>query len=732
MKVSWVVSWVTAARCGLAVAAATLVIFVPAGRTVAETSDGDSPIEEILVVGARLPRPVQDVLGTVDVVSRDAILNAIAVDSAGAVRYLTGVSVAQADNRFGATEFTIRGLSGNRVTTLIDGIPIADQFDIGAFSNAGQDFLVPDAVSRIEILRGPASTLFGSDALGGVVAIMTRDPEEYLRGQGPRLHGSTAWSGADQSRMVSASLAAGSGSVAGVLHGSIREADEADAGATSREDPLDRRRVAAQAKLSWSLANGNTLRLNGQLFDETVDVDARAVLGYGRQASTTSLRGEDARRREALGLEYEFGGSGTWADAGRVTLFSQRTRVDQDTYERRDLARPPVELQRGFEYAFDDSGLLVDFDKSLASGSIEQRLAWGASLRRTDVDERRDGVLTNLVTGTTTNVLLGEVMPVRDFPDSRIDEVAAYVHDEIRIGRLLLIPGVRIESHRLDAREDALYRKTNPGIAAVDLDETAIAPKLGAQWRAGAATTVFAQYARGYRAPPFEDVNIGLYYPLFNVRAIANPDLRSETSDGIELGLRHDTGRLSFDIALFGADYDDFIESKVNLGIEPETGTLLFQSRNVAEARIYGIDLRAEMPVSDTLDLSASGNWTRGEDRDTGEPLSTIDPPSLVTQLNWRPLPRWSGTLAVTAAAAQHEVDDSTIEPFQPDAYVVFDLLARYQPRNNLRLQFGIFNVSNQTYWRWASVRGRPEGDPLIDLLSAPGRHGAVSMHVDF
>jgi hemoglobin/transferrin/lactoferrin receptor protein len=63
---------------------------------------------------------------------------------------------------------------------------------------------------------------------------------------------------------------------------------------------------------------------------------------------------------------------------------------------------------------------------------------------------------------------------------------------------------------------------------------------------------------------------------------------------------------------------------------------------------------------------------------------------------------------------------------------VVFDLLARYQPRENLRVQFGLFNLGNETYWRWASVRGRPEGDPLIDLLSAPGRHGAVSMHVDF
>ncbi len=84
------------------------------------------PIEEILVVGARLPRPVQDVVGTVDVITRDALIEQIAVNTEDLVRYTPGVSVAWANSRFGATEFTIRGLSGNRVTTLIDRVPVAD------------------------------------------------------------------------------------------------------------------------------------------------------------------------------------------------------------------------------------------------------------------------------------------------------------------------------------------------------------------------------------------------------------------------------------------------------------------------------------------------------------------------------------------------------------------------------------------------------------------------------
>lgn len=87
-------------------------------------------------------------------------------------------------------------LSGNRVTTLVDGVPVADQFDVDSFSNAGQDYLIPDAISRVEILHGPASTLFGSDALGGVIAVLTRDPEEYLDpGRDTGVSTTLAWSG---------------------------------------------------------------------------------------------------------------------------------------------------------------------------------------------------------------------------------------------------------------------------------------------------------------------------------------------------------------------------------------------------------------------------------------------------------------------------------------------------------------------------------------------------------
>lgn len=690
------------------------------------------PIEEILVVGARLPRPVQDVVGTVDVITRSALIEDIALDSADVVRYTPGVSVARADTRFGATEFTIRGLSGNRVTTLIDGVPVSDQFDIGAFSNAGQDYLAADTISRVEILRGPASTLFGSDALGGVVAVVTRDPEEYLEGGDFATSAAAAYSGADHGGMVSGSLAAGSGPASGVFHVSHQRSRQRDAAGTGAENPLDRERSAALVKVHVALRGGDALRFKAELFDESVDSRPEGVLGYGRQfASTTALVGDDSRRRLAAQGEYEFAVAGRWADVGRFRLYAQRSEVEQVTDERRDLADPPVAIRRGFDYRFDDSGIMIDLESPFELAGLDHRLGWGGSLRRSRVEELRSGLQRDLGTGTVTHTLLGETLPVRDFPNSTIIESAVYLHDEISAGRITVIPGVRFEHYRLDGHADGVYREDYPDTVVEDVSESAVVPKLGLQWRLADDLDVFLQYARGFRAPPFEDVNIGLHYTVpFDVRAIPNPELEAETSDGVELGVRFRGPRVTAGFTLFGADYDEFIESKASLGFDPASGALLFQSRNIDRARVYGAELSLSAPLTSTLTIDAAGNWTRGENRVSGEPLNTVDPPELTTRLTWRPASRWRAGLAVRAVASMDRVDETRADLFEPDGYVAFDLTAGYSPSDAVRIDAGIFNLTDETYWRWASVRGRPETDPLVELLAAPGRYGAVSLHV--
>lgn len=338
-------------------------------------------IEEVLVVGARSPRPLASVAGKVDIITHENLVNDLATSLSDVMRYTPGISVATADSRFGETELSIRGLSGNRVATLIDGVPVPDQFDIGSFANSGQDFINVDAISRIEILRGPASTLFGNDALGGVVAMITRDPEEFLGGSNHHLGGSMAYSGRDDSTLANASGALGAGSggytSSGVLHLSRMTGHEIDRSATSNPDQQDRDRSSAFGKFSRQLPSGNRLKLDLSAFDEDVDTDVTSVLGYGRQfRNTTRLEGDDQRQRYTATAGYEFSSSQRWLDEGRINTYYQHVDVEQKTHEYRDNLVPAVRNDRSFEYQTDHYGVTVDLQSSSELFGWTHTISW--------------------------------------------------------------------------------------------------------------------------------------------------------------------------------------------------------------------------------------------------------------------------------------------------------------------------------------------------------------------
>ena len=130
--------------------------------------------------------------------------------------------------------------------------------------------------------------------------------------------------------------------------------------------------------------------------------------------------------------------------------------------------------------------------------------------------------------------MLGETFPLKDFPSSATDEIGVYLEYTVSQDRWTLTAALRSDHYKLDARPDAVYREDNPGIDVVSLSESDISPKLGFVYDVNDNSNLYVQYAHGFRAPPFEDANIGLDIPLFNIRAIPNPDLKSETSNGVD------------------------------------------------------------------------------------------------------------------------------------------------------------------------------------------------------
>src|SRR5690606_37883243 len=142
----------------------------------AETTE----FRRVVVTATRTARAIVDVPNTVDVIDRERMDELLVRDLRDLFRYEPGITVTGSYGRFGLGDIRIRGLGGNRVRILTDGVPVSDAFDIGSFSSANRNFVDLDTLKRVEVVRGPGSPLYGSDALGGVVSFVTRDPGDYL------------------------------------------------------------------------------------------------------------------------------------------------------------------------------------------------------------------------------------------------------------------------------------------------------------------------------------------------------------------------------------------------------------------------------------------------------------------------------------------------------------------------------------------------------------------------
>jgi hemoglobin/transferrin/lactoferrin receptor protein len=355
----------------------------------------------------------------------------------------------------------------------------------------------------------------------------------------------------------------------------------------------------------------------------------------------------------------------------------------------------------------------------------------------------RDGLQTSLVDGSSSNIILGEEMPVRDFPNSRTDKIGIWAQDEISLadGRWEVIPALRWDRYDLDPKPDSIWEQDNPDTEVVSVSESRATPRLGVVFHPTGIWSLYGQYSEGFRAPPFEDANIGFDIPLFGFRAIPNPDLKSETSQGLEFGIRRFSGKSRMSFTVFHTDFDDFIESRVLIGRDPDTGDLIFQSRNIDKARIRGVDVRFDQDLSawgENLEgwmVSLAAYWAEGENRVSGEPLNSIAPPQAVLGLSWlSPGGDWDFALTGTFTSAKDEsdIDQTDGDRFATPGWTTVDLSAGWRPRHWLEIRAGIFNLADKAYWRWLDVANMESDDPMIPLLSRPGRSYSLSARFTF
>ncbi len=728
----------------------------PGGQATGGPDDPLTFLDSVTVTATLRPAPVRDTPGMVSVIDDVAIEERLVQNMADLVKYEPGVYVENNVTRLGLNGFNIRGIGGNRVMTQVDGVQTSEQFDFGPF-NVHQVSLDVDTLKSVEIVRSANSALYGSDALGGVVSLFTKDPGDYLRGRRFHAGAKTTWDGRADGLSGNLSLAAGTERFQASLFASatrgneIRNKGTVETADDTRTAPNPQDLVGSQmlAKIVFNASPGNMLRASAEVYDTRVETAVLSQQGSLQFSptfgiDTTDYDAVDTQDRLRLSIDQ------TLVDRGGFDQLSWRIYGQRnDTSQVVDDARttfgfgPPMGSLRHGTVDFDQAGYgtSAQGQKWLGDPDGGVLFSFGAAYKTDHFDVLRDAREVNARSGAVIPSRL--IYPTKYFPESDVAEAGAYLQGEIQLGRLTLVPGVRYDHFTLDADQaDSVFLASLNPVPA-DFSADAVSPKFGIAARLNDVVTVHAQYAGGFRAPPYSNINTGFTNFRGGYTTLPNAALRAETSDNVEVGIRSAFARASFDLTTFLNYYDDFIEL-TSLGFNPRTRLLEFQSQNLEQAEIRGVEMRGEAYLSDSVTLRGSYAHIRGVaiTKDVTvpplaqeTPLGSVAPNEGVLGLRYvRPSGRWGGEVSVRMVESYQQVaiDGVDDDQFSPDGYAIVDLIGFASLMEDLTFRLGLLNLTDAKYFEWWNVRGRPADDPVIDRYSSPGISLVASLGYDW
>ncbi|KQY88646.1 TonB-dependent receptor domain-containing protein [Pelomonas sp. Root1444] len=695
-------------KTAVALAAACACLADPA---LAQTSAGAATeLPELTNTATRADRRVDEVPATVSVFKpapgardlRELLKNEVdlAVRAPNPRFGLASTTAGRAGNE----GLNIRGLEGNQVLVLVDGIRAPQSFSFGPFTTGRLGLLNLEGAQQLEVLRGPASTQFGSDGLAGALALRTLRASDLLRpGKDVALRAQASGYSGDDGVGLNLAGAWRGGAWDWLLQGATRRSHElanqgtvgGDGVNRTEPDPLDRERHTLLGKAGLALSGQQRLELTL----EGVRQRDRYDMLSARNATTLDLRADDESRRWRSSLAWTLDDpNAAWLQQASVQLYHQDSRIAQFAAE----DRTTTDRVRDNHY-----------DETLTGLAAQGQIGWGAQRVTLGLDASR-----NQVSGVRDGVTpaAGETFPAKPFPDADYRLVGAFVQGEFTQGDWQLVPALRYERFSL--------KPSASGYSApiVNLRDSAVTPRLGLLWQAAPGLTSYAQWARGFKAPTPAQVNNGFANPVQNYETIGNPDLKAERADSIELGLRGAWGGWRWQMAAFDNRYDDFISQEIVSGGAPGS-KIVFKSINLDEARIRGVEVRLNGQIDRQWRLGLAYARAHGSAERNGVrwPLDTVEPTKASASLRQQ-LPAWHWEATMLRASGKQPSRIFAANPFVPAGYTVLDLAAGWQITPVWSLSARIDNVTDRKYWRWTDVRGLTTASAALDAYTAPGR----------
>ena len=583
---------------------------------------------------------------------------------------MTGVFV-QKTNHGGGSPF-VRGLTGNQVLLMVDGIRLSNStFRYGP--NQYLATVAPHSIDRVEVVRGSGSTLYGSDAIGGVVNVLSR---------GPRLTGGKTDASA---RVVLRGMSAG-------MDRTVRAEGEVSGGRWALY-------AGADARSFGDLVAGGDL---GTKAPSAYDERSADVKGLVRASASTLLtlayqqvRQSDVPRYDQVAqrgyLRYGFDPQDRQlAYARSQTFFSHRwVRQIEATLSLQRSVEGRLRQRRGESLEIRERDEVKTLGLLLEARS-EPRPGWRAT---SGVEVYHDRVASSAV---SSDLGTGVTTARRGlYPDgATATSLAAFTLHTLDLGRLGLTVGGRLNSCAIAADD--------PVVGPIDVRPRALVGNASALYRLAEGQHLVAAVNSGFRAPNVSD--IGSLGPFDFGVEVPSPDLEPERSLTFELGHKARMGPVASALAVFVTNLSDIIERVPSsyLGSPTLDGDRVYRKENVGAARLRGVEAEVEAALPGRAVLAAAVVYAHGQNLDADEPMRRIPPLHGRVALRFAPArPAFAEVEWLWAAKqdrlASGDLADHRITTGGTPGWSVLNLRGSWDA-GPLRLRVGVENLFDEAY----------------------------------
>lgn len=607
-------------------ALAMACIVVSGAGAAAETTE----LNPMVVTATRSSVSLADAPAAMTVITAEQIRARGATNLLEALRGTPGITL-NGRQVGGRKTLSIRGAEDRHTLVLIDGRRISSTDDTIGHSDYQYGWVGIEQIERIEVVRGPMSALYGSEAIGGVINIITRQAQREWSG-GVTLRGDVGQGDTGNGHRLAARA---SGPLAESLDVAMA-VEEVRRESTPWEQDRRVSEMEGQDRQTGSLAisyrpfEGQTLKLDLLRSDETRDRDQQYAY-YARPIYLDTYELE--RRQNSLAWNAD------WGDLQSQLRF---TRSEFDVTNKRTHNLAPTRPQSIRDDVWDGSlNFHIGEDHALTVGG-----------------EHRDERLENagLIGGS----------------DSATHQ-AVFIQDEIALATgWALTLGARLDDHEIFGRETS--------------------PRAWLVWRATPELTFKAGYGEAFRAPTLKQISPNYVGAEGPHTFLGNADIKPETSRSFELGVDWHDERGAYTANLYRNEIDDLIyyrRLRTEPGIPPRT---IYQYDNIEQARIEGLELTGRRELGYGIALGATVNWMDPRDARTdaklnGRPEFTATPSLEWTMAKWNALVQWE-------YIGKQYLEGSNGQKRAP-GYSVVNASLGYRLHDNLTLRGGVLNIGN-------------------------------------